>query len=1440
MARWAGGAAATLLVAGVTALALMMATGPGHEVARGLLLDQLQGRLNGSVSVGAIGGELWRYAEARDVAVLDSAGRPAIRVDRLRVGYSVLDLVRGRIVARSLTLTRPVVVLEQQVNGTWNVQHLLRADSAPGVAGARPHVELRQARVVDGTLIVRRRIAPDSVEESRVVGLTFEIARARLAHPESTAITARLTSLAARLISPSLHIVHADGDVLLDGDSISFRMERLRTSGSELAAAGSLHWPEGRLTGEVALRAGRIALSEAHELEPRLPHAGELRGAVRIVLAPAGTSADVENLEIRTGRTSARLRGRLTRSASGALYASGLALDLAPLDFALLEPFLDSLPVRGLVRGSLRVTGAPGDLLVEAAASFTDEAAPGHATSSLTGRGRIGLSSAPEIRDFTVLRATIALVTARRFAPALTQEGRVEFAGRVSSGPGEASFEGRVAHVAPGARVSHLRGSARLVRGDSARVTADFVADSLWLGPLLHGMSRLELRGAVVGRLAASGPLDSVRVDAALSGEWGALDVRGALRLSRDSIVTVLSGSVAALNASALDAGWPDSRVTARWSAALRFPRATGARPGGTVSLTMGPGAVAGLALRGGGALLHFEPERVRIDSARLDVVGGGLTAAGAVASPGTPPRQLSFQLRVDTMATIAPVVRWLARAGAGTEALRLDGAAALTGRLVGTSAAWELLASLELQRAGWSGYGVRRLQVGGLVTRDSSGLFADMSGSADSLGTGALTWRGVQARFVGRPESARAAVVADLGEGVSVRGSASYTVAGGQRTVRLDSAVLDLVVGGWVLAAPAAVRMTGDSFVVDSLELRGTSGMGRAAVSGSVAFRGSGRLAVMADSLALIDVLTLSGRDTTGVGGLLSFAGRLEGDAAAPTMELQLSVRDGRYRDYRAPDLQLFGTYANQRLSIKGGVWSGPNRLVALSGVMPVNLALRHVPQRRLPSDSLLMVASAESLNLALLGPIVTAVRDLQGSARFDVRVTGSWESPQLSGFIAVDSGALRVPALGVRYNDITMRLELRDTTLRVVRGGARAEGTIELAGAVYFPRTRGLGRPQLDLTARAERFHALEMRDFAGGTVSGNLALRGPFIGAELSGRLVANAGYLKFADLVEKRIVSLDDPEFRAIVDSNLARSADLAPDVQTLFLDSLRIRDFQIAMGNDVWLRSSEANIQLAGEFVMNKTIEDGLPRLRMDGTLRTVRGVYRLVLTTISKEFRVTEGTIRFFGTPDFNPEMDITAEHVVRTVEGSQLRVRVLIGGTLLAPRLRLESDQRPPLSETEIVSYLMFGQPATALQAGAAGGFVNRQALVQSLTATLTGYAAGELGSALISDLGLPLDYITIRPGAGTAGTLGLSNARIEAGTQIGSRTFLVLDAGLCEVRTAQVVGASVEYRLNPRWTVTATLEPLVSCGARGIAAGEVNSRYQVGFDLFWSLGIR
>jgi hypothetical protein len=225
----------------------------------------------------------------------------------------------------------------------------------------------------------------------------------------------------------------------------------------------------------------------------------------------------------------------------------------------------------------------------------------------------------------------------------------------------------------------------------------------------------------------------------------------------------------------------------------------------------------------------------------------------------------------------------------------------------------------------------------------------------------------------------------------------------------------------------------------------------------------------------------------------------------------------------------------------------------------------------------------------------------------------------------------------------------------------------------------------------------------------------------------------------------------------------------------------------------------------------------------------------VVGTVLSREFIVTEGTVRYFGTADLNAELNITAKHVVRA-SGDQtedIPITAHIGGTLLVPRLRL-SIEGQQVSQTEIISYLVLGRQPSALSGATASG---QEA--DLLMSTLGNIVSGELERTLMSDLGIPLDYIEIRPGGirpGDGTERGKwSGALVAAGWQIGDRTFLTLNAGFCELQNltsvSKTLGATLQFRFSQEWRTEASFEPVRNCSKSAQTTGEL----QLGLDLLW-----
>ncbi len=1450
-----GGLTALVLLA-VLAFMVLLATAPGHSALRRYGLAALNDAIDGTARVGRVGGSLWKGAEVEQVELRDTSGAAVIRVARVRVGYGLKDLLRRRLIFRDIELVRPTVVLEQGLDGSWNVQRLFRlADTAETAPRRRMLVELRGVRVTDGTVIVRRRVAAESLSTRRFMGVTMDLRRLRLSHPDSSALEAVVAAFAARLVDPAVAVREMDGTVSLDGDSVRFDLAVLGLGeATRTAARGRVNWGGERTVGEITFAARELRFADLRGLWPWLPREGGGRLTGRVALLPdGGTAIHVDDARLASGRSRVSGTGRLAIGPKGGLTIGAADLTLAPLDLMSLAPYVDTLPVRGLVTGRAQARGAARDLQLSMAASFRDESAPAAPPSHVTLAGRVRLGGAEGLvaRGVALRRVDVALASVHRLAGAVPGRGRVTVSGTLHGPWRSLRLDSATITLADGTAPTTVLKGALLARFNSApRLEATLSIDTVSFAQLARFLPGVPLAGRASGALGLSGPLDSLDFNLSLHGDWGAAQTRGVLRLT-DSLIRVdAAGTIDSLDVSRHAPDAPPTRLSGRWAVRVDAPSGgrggdSAAGPSGTAQLLLDSVRVAGVPFRAAGASVALDAERYVVDSLWLARDDLHAYVTGAIGRRGFGPRQLTFAFRADTLERLAPLARWI-RAAARRDTSGMDtlpvprGGLRLNGRLVGTVARLDVDATVETPLLRLDSAGVRDLNLVVVAAPLTPAPRFDVLLRADSLWSGGLGYGNVDLRASGTPDSFAAHAALTFGAESEAQAAVRFDRDTTRLHAHIDGLRLRLPSRTWELAQPFTVAVNRDSITVDTLDLRATNGPGRVYAAGTLPRAMPGDFSLTADSVSLPGVYALTGRDTSGIGGWVGLHLRITGPKTAPTMNIVAVIEDGRFEDYRVPLFQVVGRYEERRLTFKGGLWRDTLRVLNVGASLPVDLSLTSVPRRRLEGDYTVQ-ARADSVDLALLNQITDVVSDPSGRLVADVEVRGSWGEPaRLNGFVEIAGGSLTIPVIGARYAGIDARFALADSIITIERARLASGGTLDVAGRIVLRSGRG-NLPLLQLRLQPQRFNAMNMREFAGVTASGDLDLRGPVLGATLRGRATIDAGYLMFADLVEKRIVNLDDPEFRAIVDSSLASSRELAPSAVSVFMDSLRIANLTVAMGNAVWLRSTEANIQLSGEFRVSKTVEDGLPRYRMDGTLTANRGTYRLNLAEVaSKDFRVTRGTVRFFGSPDFNPELDIAAEHVVRTVDGGQLTVRALISGTIQAPQLRLESDQAPPLSETEIVSYLMFGRPTFELESGQ--GAANELGLVATAITSFAGVSAGILEQSLVGELGLPIDYLTIRPGAATTQAELLSGARIEAGKQIGSRTFLTLNAGLCEVRHGQVtklLGATVEYRLSRRWTVETSYEPIVS-ECRADPAQLVGTNYQLGFDLFWQSGIR
>jgi translocation and assembly module TamB len=453
---------------------------------------------------------------------------------------------------------------------------------------------------------------------------------------------------------------------------------------------------------------------------------------------------------------------------------------------------------------------------------------------------------------------------------------------------------------------------------------------------------------------------------------------------------------------------------------------------------------------------------------------------------------------------------------------------------------------------------------------------------------------------------------------------------------------------------------------------------------------------------------------------------------------------------------------------------------------------------------------------------------------------------APIFTGAVNVRDGAFSWVQLGaVRIRGSQADIQFLGDSVHVNRlvalsGPGRADSAW-MRGWVEFSDREN---PRFEIDLLANNFAAIANRRSAELTLSGQIGLQGALRSSSLSGRVTVNEGIVYIPELARKEVISLNDPTVAQLIDTTLFTNRSLLPRAPSTLVRNLTIQNVSIALGDNVWLRSREANIKLEGalDVTTGSLLGTAAPQLALVGTLETTRGTYVLDLAGVVRRlFEVESGTLRFFGEPDFNPTLNIRAVHTVAVIGatdlGNEARIRVILEGTLARPALRLESADGSRYSESDLLSLLVTGAPS--LEQGATG--------YNAYLSSLFGLVTSKPGDWLRRTFAL--DLFAIRGGA-AGGSLGegvgnvFSRATLAAGKQVGERSFLTLSYGLCPIvarettlSLAETLELRFEHRLQRGFGVSLSREPgtltATSCGVTG-ARTFTATPPQYGLDLF------
>lgn len=1419
---------------------------PGQRLLARMLTSLVSNRVAGRVEFGGIRGSLFNHVVLEDVSVRDSLGGVVLTAERLEARYLLADLLAGRLIFREIRVEQPVINLIRLRRGRWNYEEVFRTKAGSG--GPPPRVELHDLVMRGGTIRVavptepkppklpmtRNAAAPaqPEVEQSadglvRIYQLDRLDARLpdiRISTPTRDPILLRIASLRGRLSDPAISIVELQGEILTAGDSLRFRFDRGVLPGTVVEGAGAVRWPSDTVLFDWTLRADTVDLDDLRFVSPDFP-SWQGRGRV-VALSTSGTRTEYRLDDLVLGRDAARATGKMVAvvDVRRGLGFRDLDLALTAVPLVIAKPYLDTLPVLGTLDGRLQVDGFLDGMRVAGDLRFADALVTGKPISTFRTDGVIEFGSADgaTFRDFQLLDAMIPLGTVRRLVPAMILPGNLHLVGRLNGAWLNARFDGLAEHFAPNQAVSRLLGMVRLdARGTVLGVTMDANFDRLSFDALRTGYPELTPRGGLTGRVITSGNLESLLVDADVSGDLGTIRALGrvtamAPRYGGDSLSLAFTrldldallgrGGSTALNGQMWVTGTIDSAVA----------------PVGRVQMTLDRSRVGGVTFDDALLRLAAVDGMVRVDSAVARWPEGLLTARGTIgwASPD------SGAMHVEGWASTLQPFDSLLRAATGVARdtlvpRALNGEARLTMDLHGSLDNTRVLARVDAKDVALDSW---RIGVLGLDLRADSmgGKLLTLGLTADSIGSGTMLARDVLLRLDGRVDSLGFAGSGTLND---LRASAggSWEADSLRQRLAFDSLAFDLPRQQWQLTRPTAMTMSSGLVAFeDTLALRTRDGSGSVTLVGAVPGAETGGLTASAIGVQLADIVGLMQGDTAAVAGLGSLDFKLGGTRSEPTLRGSAALTGLVFGSTRPPLVRAAFDYDRRMLRSNLTFWRTGEPVLDVDVALPYDLALESREERKLPGP-IAITARADSVDLGIFEAFTPSVRNSLGTMQLDLTASGTWSQPRFDGTAAIRGGQFRLPALGVTYGQIEGRARFSGDSLLLDSLGMRSDGgSLTATGSVRFEQ---LTRAVLDLRVLATEFLVMDVPNYLKLRPDLNVTLRGPLMQPVLRGNGTLTGSVLYFADLVTKDIVNLEDPAYLDLVDTLALRKQRLGAEFQSRFLDSLRIEDLRFRLGQDVWLRSSEANVQLEGSVTVEKLRQN----YRLAGTFNAPRGTYTLRIPYLpARDFTVESGTVSYFGSPDLNAELDLRARHVVRTVNGDEVPIVARIEGTIQVPRMTLSSPGRN-LPERDLIAFLMFGRAEFQL-----GG--NQAAQVNTMARSfLSGAVSGEL-ERLVG-----IDMFEFRPGFIENNGQGPSLTQLLAGFQLSRRFFVTFNAGFCfggsntgSTFSRNNLGGSLEYRLSREFRLQASAEPVGTCQANPTIT-LLPRRYQFGGDLLW-----
>lgn len=1073
-------ALAGTLIVGVIAIALIVSQTPWfRDWLRRYIVREAKTYLNGDLSIGGLGGNLFFGVQLGDVA-LDMEGERILAIKDVELEYSIFRIISSGVVLDRISLNQPSIILVRE-DGSWNFAHIVKPQrkEADREGPGRP-IALPSIQVTDGTLTVRDADGTGAYRfPERITDLDL---RGGFAY-EPVRFSVDLEHVSFRATAPTLTLGELSGRIAVRDDNLHFENLVVRTAESALQVDGVveqyLRTPVIRLT-----TTGNVSLPEIGRVVPAIADYN-LRPSFTI-RAEGPTGRLAMDLDVRTA--SGTVVGQVTANVQGPSLDLDGDVNVQHLDLA---PILNDPAQRSDITGH---------------ATFALEIARAPETAPVMDRMRGTFSFRGPSVTAAGYSATSVDLTGRLVGR------RIELDGRANAYGGSATTKGFIVTPSQGRALAFdLSGRAEGIdlRNLPASVGAPRVETNL-------SVASYTIRGTG-GRIEGTAELRESTMEGATLAEG----TRAEFRVEPRAISYSAQGQVADLDlervgrASAIAAlAKPEyaSRVNGEFDVSGSLPRRQPGRREGASTLAEMTLVAAGrlkdseimggrlpdlgfethltngaLNVRVDGSFENFDPARIAAQPRLEGTVSGAVTATLMIVdltSPITPERiaadgQVALvkstvaKLDIDN-ATIdaeyvngianvrtftlhgpdldAEIAGTLATGQTGTSNLQyrvnavnipglarlagqegIGGSATLEGTVTGDRVAATVTGTLKGSNLSYNEHNALDLTSTYTITipdLDAARARVDATTEASFVKAAGLEINQVTATTTYEDQTIGfTAHVQEEERSLDARGEVILHT--DHQELHLPELVVRTQGVEWRTRPGTETTIRYGQNRVELQDVQLVSADQSLSVDGTIALGGevpAGTLDVTAQNVDLqqLERLLLQER---GLSGRLSANATLTGTTAAPMVSGHVEILDGGVQTYRYESLIADVDYKEERFTVDATLTQTPAERITVTGSAPLSLFRRTEREGHVPAaagDEVDLRIRSTALGLGFVQGFTDQLTNVSGTFEADVRVTGSGDDPHIEGHIDIRDGAFGVPAGGVSYTGLNTRIDL------------------------------------------------------------------------------------------------------------------------------------------------------------------------------------------------------------------------------------------------------------------------------------------------------------------------------------------------------------------------------------------------------------------------------